>query len=70
MSRTMDKKPEPSDLKILAINTFETDQDAAGWFLRPHPMLDGETPQQAAQTVEGKKLARQILGAIKYGGVV
>ena len=66
----MDEKPEKSELKILAANTFETVEDADDWFLRPHPMLDGESPQQAAQTAEGAQLVRQILVAIKYGGVV
>lgn len=66
----MDEKPELSELKTLAANTFETTQDADDWFLQPHPMLDGEMPQQAAQTAEGARLVRQILVAIKYGGVV
>lgn len=66
----MHEKPEVCELKVLAVNTFETEQDATGWFLRPHPMLNGETPQQASQTAEGAQLVKQILVAIKYGGVV
>ena len=66
----MDEKPVACELKVLAVNTFETEQDAAGWFLRPHPILNGETPQQASQTAEGARLVKQMLVAIKYGGVV
>lgn len=66
----MNEKNEISELKILAANTFETAQDVDDWFLRPHPMLDGKTPQQFANTLEGAQIVRQILVAIKYGGVV
>ena len=70
MSSAMDEKSELSELKTLAANTFEAAQDADDWFLQPHPMLDDEMPQQAAQTAEGARLVREILVAIKYGGVV
>ncbi|WP_300662205.1 MbcA/ParS/Xre antitoxin family protein [Hydrogenophaga sp.] len=66
----MDMKSELTELEILAVSTFQTSEDATDWFQRPHPMLKGETPRHASQTVEGEQLVRQILVAIKYGGVV
>ncbi|MDO9506372.1 MbcA/ParS/Xre antitoxin family protein [Hydrogenophaga sp.] len=54
----------------MATDTFETEQDAAEWLSRPHPMLDHETPLQTAQTEAGAHRVKALLVAIKYGGVI
>ena len=58
------------ELDSLAKETFETPQEAAGWMRQPHPMLDGESPLQCAKSGFGAQRVKDILVAIKYGGVV
>ena len=58
------------ELKSMANDTFESEEAAFGWLLRPHPMLDGETPLESAKTSFGARRVKDILVAIKYGGAV
>lgn len=58
------------ELDQMAGDTFATDDEAAAWLRRPHPMLEGETPLEAAKTSFGAQRAKDILVAVKYGGVV
>ena len=58
------------ELDEMASDTFETEDDAANWLRRPHPMLDGESPLEATKTSYGAQRAKDILVAVKYGGVV
>jgi putative toxin-antitoxin system antitoxin component (TIGR02293 family) len=58
------------ELDEMASDTFESEEDAANWLRKPHPMLDGESPLQAAKTSFGAQRAKDILVAVKYGGVV
>ncbi|MDP3348235.1 MAG: MbcA/ParS/Xre antitoxin family protein [Hydrogenophaga sp.] len=63
-------RPCQPDVEQMATDTFETEQDAAEWLSRPHPMLDHETPLQTAQTEAGAHRVKALLVAIKYGGVI
>ncbi|MEK7663796.1 MAG: MbcA/ParS/Xre antitoxin family protein [Actinomycetota bacterium] len=58
------------DLEKMANDTFESEEAASGWLRRPHPMLDGESPLEAAKTSFGTRRVKDILVALKYGGVV
>ena len=58
------------ELDQMASDTFESEDEAAAWLRRPHPMLDGESPLEAAKTSFGAQRAKDILVAVKYGGVV
>ncbi|MGS0754142.1 antitoxin Xre/MbcA/ParS toxin-binding domain-containing protein [Roseateles sp. GG27B] len=58
------------ELDQMACDTFETEADAAKWLRNPHPMLEGETPLEAAKTSYGAESVKEILTAIKWGGVV
>lgn len=58
------------ELNGIATETFATDAEASAWLSRSHPMLDGETPLAAAKTSFGAQRVKDILLAIKYGGVV
>lgn len=58
------------ELHQLAWDTFETEAESGEWLKRPHPMLDGESPLQAAKTSYGAQRVKDILLAIKYGGVL
>lgn len=58
------------EIEQMAHDTFETPGDARGWLNRAHPMLDGETPLQAAGTSFGADEVRSILVSIRYGGAV
>jgi len=58
------------ELDTLARDVFETPEEAAAWLRRPHPMLDGETPMDCAKSSFGAERVKDILNAIKYGGVV
>lgn len=57
------------ELDQLAVDAFETEEDARHWLRKPHPMLDGEAPLSAAKTSYGAQRVKDILTAIKYGGV-
>lgn len=58
------------ELDRMAADTFESEAESARWLRRPHPMLDGETPLAAAKTSFGAQQVKDILVAVKYGGVV
>jgi len=58
------------ELEEMATDTFETQAVALGWLRRPHPMLDGESPLQSAKTSFGTRKVKDMLVAIKHGGVV
>lgn len=58
------------ELDAMARDTFETDEQAAAWLRQPHPMLDGETPLDCAKSGFGAERVKDILNAVKYGGVV
>jgi putative toxin-antitoxin system antitoxin component (TIGR02293 family) len=58
------------ELDAMARDTFETDEEAAAWLRQPHPMLDGETPLDCAKSGFGAERVKDILSAVKYGGVV
>ena len=57
-------------LDTLARDVFETPEEAREWLRQPHPMLDGEAPMNCAKSSFGAERVRDILNAIKYGGVV
>lgn len=57
-----------AELEALASDVFATEEAAHGWLKTAHPML-GESPIDAASTSYGAQRAREILAAIKYGGV-
>lgn len=57
------------ELDAMARDTFETDEEAAAWLRQPHPMLDGETPLDCAKSGFGAERVKDILNAVKYGGV-
>ncbi len=58
------------ELEAMATDTFESDDAAHGWLRRPHAMLEGECPLEAAKTSFGTRRVKDMLVAIKYGGVV
>ena len=58
------------ELEAVATDTFESDDAAHGWLRRQHPMLEGECPLAAAKTSFGTRRVKDMLIAIKYGGVV
>lgn len=53
----------------MANDIFATDNEAFDWLCKPHPMLDGDNPFQAAKTSFGAQRVKDILVATKYGGV-
>ena len=57
-------------LDQMASDTFESDAEAFAWLRRPHPLLDGETPIEVAKNAAGAQRVKDILQAIKYGGIV
>jgi putative toxin-antitoxin system antitoxin component (TIGR02293 family) len=58
------------ELGQMAADTFETEDEASEWLRRPHAMLDGDSPLQAAKTSFGAQRVKDILVAVRYGGVV
>ena len=58
------------EIAKMANDVFATDNEAFDWLRKPHPMLDGDNPFQAAKTSFGAQRVKDILVATKYGGVV
>lgn len=58
------------ELIAIAFATFESPEAARGWLCQPHPMLEGDSPFEAAKTTYGTKRVKDLLVFIKYGGVV
>ena len=58
------------ELGQMAADTFETEDEASAWLRRPHPMLEGDSPLELAKTSYGAQRVKDILIAIRYGGVV
>lgn len=58
-----------AELEAMSMDVFESEESALGWLKTPHPLLD-ESPIDAAATSYGAQRVREILTAIKYGGVV
>ncbi len=58
------------EIEKMANDTFETEEAALAWLRRPHPMLEGESPLESAKISFGARRVKDILVAIKYGGVV
>lgn len=58
------------ELGQMAADTFETEDEASAWLRRAHPVLEGDSPLEAAKTSFGAQRVKDILIAIRYGGVV
>ncbi len=58
------------ELDAMARDTFETKEEAAAWLRQPHPMLEGEMPLECAKSGFGAQRVKDMLTAVKYGGVV
>jgi len=58
------------ELAQMSTDTFETEEEASAWLRRPHPMLDGDSPLELAKTSYGAQRVKDILIALRYGGVV
>lgn len=57
--------------EILAyVETVFGGDEARIWLSRPHPLLGGQTPRQCLRTQSGTDQVRNILVAIRHGGVV
>lgn len=59
--------PIPEFLLNRAGEVFGAAEKARRWLTRPHHSLDGRSPAEAAQTEEGLKKVRNLLGRIEHG---
>lgn len=57
-----------SDLRVHAVEVFG--DDGSAWMTKPHDLLGGKTPMEYASNQAGAATVRQILNAIRFGGVV
>jgi putative toxin-antitoxin system antitoxin component (TIGR02293 family) len=58
------------ELHRLAEDTFETSHEADAWMRKPHPMLEGEAPLDCVKSAFGAQRVKDMLLALKHGGVV
>ncbi len=58
------------EMERMAVDTFETKEEASLWLKEPHPILGEKSPLQMAETETGTLKVKSILAAIKYGGVL
>jgi putative toxin-antitoxin system antitoxin component (TIGR02293 family) len=58
------------EIESLASDVFESEDDAANWLRKPHPMLEGEAPLEAGGSSFGTQRVKDILLAIKYGAAL
>lgn len=59
-----------AELVGLATEVFGSVEAAADWLTTPHPVLEGEAPIARARTPWGLGEVREMLVALRYGGVV
>ena len=58
------------ELGQMAADTFESEDEASAWLRRAHHVLEGDSLLEAAKTSFGAQRVKDILIAIRYGGVV
>lgn len=58
------------ELRRLSESTFATSVEADEWLRRPHPMLEDESPLECAKSAFGAQRVKDMLVALRYGGVV
>jgi len=58
------------ELDRMAVDTFASPAASSNWLLKPHPMLDGESPLECARSSYGAQRVKGMLVAIKYGGAL
>ena len=58
------------ELQCMAEDTFESPAAASAWLRRGHEMLEGETPLEWATSWYGTQRVKDLLVALKHGGVV
>ncbi|HVZ45860.1 MAG TPA: antitoxin Xre/MbcA/ParS toxin-binding domain-containing protein [Ramlibacter sp.] len=58
-----------AELEAMALGVFASESAAHAWLKKEHPLL-GESPIDAASTSYGAQRVREILIAIRHGGVV
>ena len=58
------------ELQCQAEDTFESPAAASAWLRRGHEMLEGEPPLEWAKSWYGTQRVKELLVALKYGGVV
>lgn len=56
-------------IRALAIDTFDTEDDAESWLNQYHVLL-GDVPVAVAKSNSGFVEVQKILNAIRYGGAV
>jgi hypothetical protein len=62
--------PESAAIEQLAAQVFESEAEAWVWLNTPHLRFSGKTPLQIVETGGGSERVREILVALKHGGVV
>jgi len=62
--------PESAAIEQLAAQVFESEAEAWVWLNTPHLRFNGKTPLQVAVTPGGSERVKEILVALKHGGVV
>ncbi len=58
------------ELQCQAEDTFESPAAASAWLRRGHDMLEGDTPLEWVTSSYGTQRVKELLVALKYGGVV
>lgn len=68
-----DDIPRTVDRHVMFVwsqSVFETEADRRVWWHRSHPLLDKNTPWSASNSPEGAAKVRDLLVALKHGGLV
>jgi len=61
--------PESAAIEQLAAQAFESEAEAWVWLKTPHLRFSGKTPLQIVETGGGSERVREMLVALKHGGV-
>ena len=56
-------------MKRILPDVFASESDGAVWWTTPHPLLNGGAPRDVTGTVGGLDRVRQLLVALRVGGV-
>jgi putative toxin-antitoxin system antitoxin component (TIGR02293 family) len=63
----MKKDDIPADILEKAVQVIGNEDNARKWLHSPKRVLNGKTPAEHAQAMEGAEEVRQILGRMEHG---
>ena len=69
-AQSVDSRERLCELEVLAGEVFGSQEGAACWLRKSHPLLDELSPVEVAKSHDGFQRVKDLLLNIKFGGAV